>query len=212
MTDILDLIDNATEHRCACGCGSKLAEAGPSAWFASENCQARWSATRVGSAPDPFDEALDDAERRLRQLAAMPRAFVREPARPRRVPVIDQHRHGYVVYPFIGGPWDGDLRAFRRIDAYSFVVPVMEPTTYWRDDLPLLADSTFTQCSYTKRKIWMNLPALPPLIYAPWRGHGWVLTSGEVSDEGLNEALQWAIHNGWQPWLYAGSAIRLPPG
>ena len=198
MTDILATIDAATQNLCACGCGSKLAVDGPSAWFASEDCQARWSAARV---PDPFGEALDDAMRHLLQLAAIPGAFIREPARPHRQPVIDQHRPGYVLYPFIGGPWDGDLRAFRRIAAYSFVVPVIEPT-YWRDDLPPLANSTFTQCSYTRRKIWMGLPALPPLIYAPWRGHGWVLTSGEVSDEALNEALQWAIHNGWQPWLY----------
>lgn len=52
MTDILDLIDNATEHRCACGCNTQLPEDGPSAWFASQDCQRRWNESH---ATDPAD-------------------------------------------------------------------------------------------------------------------------------------------------------------
>lgn len=52
MTDILDLIDNATEHRCACGCNTQLAPDGPSAWFASQECQRRWNESH---ATDPAD-------------------------------------------------------------------------------------------------------------------------------------------------------------
>lgn len=52
MTDILNLIDNATEHRCACGCNTPLHPDGPSAWFASQECQRRWNETH---ATDPAD-------------------------------------------------------------------------------------------------------------------------------------------------------------
>jgi hypothetical protein len=41
-SDILDLIDNATEELCACGCGVRLDPAGASGWWATEACQARW--------------------------------------------------------------------------------------------------------------------------------------------------------------------------
>lgn len=62
MTDILDLIDNATEHRCACGCNTQLPEGGPSAWFASQECQGRWNeshATDPGAVLDREDPFID---------------------------------------------------------------------------------------------------------------------------------------------------------
>lgn len=43
MTDILSTIDDAVEQRCACGCGRHLRHDGPSMWFASDECQTRWS-------------------------------------------------------------------------------------------------------------------------------------------------------------------------
>jgi hypothetical protein len=50
--DILDRIDDAIEERCACGCGQPLHRDGPSGFFASQQCQARWHA---GQATDPDD-------------------------------------------------------------------------------------------------------------------------------------------------------------
>lgn len=35
-------MDAATDHRCACLCGTPITDASPSAYFASELCAARW--------------------------------------------------------------------------------------------------------------------------------------------------------------------------
>jgi hypothetical protein len=50
--DILDQIDAAVDERCACGCGRHLPPDGPSAYFATPECQARW---HNGQATDPLD-------------------------------------------------------------------------------------------------------------------------------------------------------------
>jgi hypothetical protein len=50
--DILTAIDDATDGRCACGCGELLTVDSPSAWFATANCQQRWHGERV---TDPAD-------------------------------------------------------------------------------------------------------------------------------------------------------------
>jgi hypothetical protein len=90
VTDILDLIDNATQSLCACGCGSKLPADGPSAWFAAQECQRRWNEARaidphdVLDREDPFIDYgpvfwddPDGAAERLERLAAQPRRFER---------------------------------------------------------------------------------------------------------------------------------------
>lgn len=59
MTDILDLIDNATQSLCACGCGIQLHPDGPSAWFASQDCQRRWGDSHATNPGDVYDR--DDA-------------------------------------------------------------------------------------------------------------------------------------------------------
>jgi hypothetical protein len=59
MADILDLIDNATQNLCACGCATKLAPDGPSAWFASQDCQRRWGDSHATNPGDVYDR--DDA-------------------------------------------------------------------------------------------------------------------------------------------------------
>lgn len=63
VTDILDLIDNATEQRCACGCRAALDPDGPSAWFASQECQRRWGDARATDPQDVYDRP--DAEHEL---------------------------------------------------------------------------------------------------------------------------------------------------
>lgn len=50
--DILDLIDDAVAHRCACGCRAVLDPDGPSQWYASADCQRRWQEQH---ATDPGD-------------------------------------------------------------------------------------------------------------------------------------------------------------
>lgn len=67
-TDALTAIDATLEQRCACGCGTELDPAGPSAWFAHERCQSRWRRQAAAGAPptdrrDPRD--LEDAVRHL---------------------------------------------------------------------------------------------------------------------------------------------------
>jgi hypothetical protein len=47
MGDILVTIDAAIAELCACGCRRPLDPNGPSAWWATEGCQARWQ----GGAP-----------------------------------------------------------------------------------------------------------------------------------------------------------------
>ena len=59
MTDILDLIDNVTQNLCACGCGTQLADDGPSAWFASQDCQGSWADSHATDPDDVYDR--DDA-------------------------------------------------------------------------------------------------------------------------------------------------------
>jgi hypothetical protein len=215
--DILTAIDAATESLCACGCGQQLDPDGPSAWFAGQDCQRRWGDAQstkpheIYTRPEPHwsDAELDamgaPPRRRGEQYTAIVE-MVREarqwlPPRQRRTPVLDQPRDGFVVYPFIGGHWDGDLRAFRRVDAYALNVPAADPVVgFWHADDVVPLDYQV----YSKRRIWMNLPHLPPIVPRPWSGHGWVFVHGEASDEDLQRALEWALENGWQPWLYSG--------
>jgi hypothetical protein len=55
--DILDLIDEAiaTGGCCACGCGRDLDPAGPSSFFATQDCQARWHAAQATDPGDVYD-------------------------------------------------------------------------------------------------------------------------------------------------------------
>jgi hypothetical protein len=46
VTDILDTIDAATGALCACGCARPLDPDGPSAWWATEDCQQTWQSGR----------------------------------------------------------------------------------------------------------------------------------------------------------------------
>lgn len=46
---VLDRIDSVTAEECACGCGTRLAVDGPSAWFAAESCQRAWQAGQAGA-------------------------------------------------------------------------------------------------------------------------------------------------------------------
>lgn len=57
--DILDRIDDAIEERCACGCGRPLPADGPSGFFATQECQARWHAAQATSPDDVYER--DDA-------------------------------------------------------------------------------------------------------------------------------------------------------
>lgn len=45
--NILEQIDATITELCACGCGKKLEAGGPSAWFATQDCQAIWAAARA---------------------------------------------------------------------------------------------------------------------------------------------------------------------
>lgn len=58
MGDIVEQIDAAIGGRCACGCGTRITPASPSAYFAREHCHARWMAKQRGlPAPRDPDEA-----------------------------------------------------------------------------------------------------------------------------------------------------------
>jgi hypothetical protein len=57
--DILDRIDAAIEERCACGCSRPLHPNGPSGFFASQDCQARWHARLASDPHDVYER--DDA-------------------------------------------------------------------------------------------------------------------------------------------------------
>lgn len=54
MTGILDTIDAATEQRCACGCGQHLDPAGPSGWFATQDCQHEWAQQHAAGPRDVY--------------------------------------------------------------------------------------------------------------------------------------------------------------
>lgn len=75
MGDIVEQIDAALDGRCACGCGAKITDRSPSAYFAREHCHARWMAQQRGL-PAPVDPDQPPAS------PAPPRA----PSTPRPVP------------------------------------------------------------------------------------------------------------------------------
>jgi hypothetical protein len=60
-TDILERIDSAVDGRCACGCGRPLDPAGPSGWWATEECQYRWQSRRTVVRLPGFDLDVDPA-------------------------------------------------------------------------------------------------------------------------------------------------------
>jgi hypothetical protein len=85
---ILDQIDAAVEERCACGCGTQLSPAGPSAYFASEGCQQRWRYRQL----DP-ERARRLAERaKQRQLARVERSVARELIRSGQTTTLDREQ------------------------------------------------------------------------------------------------------------------------
>jgi hypothetical protein len=78
--DALAHIDDAVEARCACGCGKRLASTGPSAWFATAECQQLFYARQthnpaeVWNRPDAAPVYLDDA--RAAPLADPPQPLI----------------------------------------------------------------------------------------------------------------------------------------
>ncbi len=46
-SDFLDRLDAVIEQRCSCGCGTPVDDRSPSAYFASEDCAARWHQPRI---------------------------------------------------------------------------------------------------------------------------------------------------------------------
>lgn len=54
VPDVLDRIDDALAERCACGCGRPLSPTGPSAWFATDQCQWRWHGARATGPDDVY--------------------------------------------------------------------------------------------------------------------------------------------------------------
>jgi hypothetical protein len=67
VADVLDQIDAALAQRCACGCDRPLDPDGPSAWFATADCQWTWQNSRathpndVYNRPDAAAYPLHDA-------------------------------------------------------------------------------------------------------------------------------------------------------
>lgn len=57
--DILDVVDDAVESRCACGCGKKLDPSGDSVWFAGPACQTRFHARNATNPQEVWNS--DDA-------------------------------------------------------------------------------------------------------------------------------------------------------
>lgn len=206
MTDILDLIDNATEQRCACGCGTRLDPDGPSAWFASEWCQKRWNEARAG---------LDDAGTRVRlttpfeipehllndRIAAEdewvrrhitgngtsdgPRGLLAGGGLPEgippRAPVIEEPRPGYRLAPFVGGPWHGDLRN----------VPHGE-TGWSAADWVAGPEASFREVLYTRRRAWVAFEPDQPVMF------GAFCTSDATQNE-LVAVCGNLICAGWRP-------------
>lgn len=100
-TDMLARLDSAVDELCACGCGRKLDPNGPSAWYASQDCQ--WSAMQrnatdpgeVYERPDPALDSLaaESEVERFRSswdaLALMPFTSLAAESRPtvRRLPI-----------------------------------------------------------------------------------------------------------------------------
>lgn len=63
--NITDQITAAIEGRCACGCGAEITDASPSAYYATERCQARWQRQQRGEPepPDPDDAPVSPTAR-----------------------------------------------------------------------------------------------------------------------------------------------------
>lgn len=95
--DVLDLIENAVDGLCACGCGTQLSPDGPSAYYASPECQRRYLARQasdpeeVRRRPDaaPVYVGRDSARVPLREVARRPQSSRMRGASPTLV-IIDE--------------------------------------------------------------------------------------------------------------------------
>jgi hypothetical protein len=57
--DVVDRIDAAVDGKCACGCGDTLRPDGPSAYFATQDCQRYWQGQHHAHDPDDVYERPD---------------------------------------------------------------------------------------------------------------------------------------------------------
>lgn len=57
--DVIAAIDAAVEEKCSCGCGRQIRDDGPSAYFATQRCQAIWMDRQVTDPGDVYER--DDA-------------------------------------------------------------------------------------------------------------------------------------------------------
>lgn len=218
--DILASIDAATESLCACGCGRKLPDAGPSAWFAEQDCQKRWADSRaikpyeVYARPEPhWSEAELDAmgappRRRSEHVTAIVEMVTEyrqtlAPRRPaRRGPVVDQPRTGCRLSLFVGGPWDSDVRAVPVGEDYWMVAS--EPLGYFVEETEETAALSMpATTAYSARTVWVCLPPMYELgLYERYEARLRVFAAGNPSDGELMAAAERALCAGWQPWLY----------
>ena len=74
VTDILDRIDATVEGLCACGCRQSITGASPSAYYATETCQAAWWAQARGLPRAPAIRISPETQRQATD--ALRRAFV----------------------------------------------------------------------------------------------------------------------------------------
>src|SRR5690242_7859634 len=202
-SDILSAIDAATESLCACGCGVPLEPAGPSAWFATQDCQRRWGDGRTTSPhsiyarPEPhWSESELDAmgapPARRSEHAVATVGLVREmrsvlqrtrPTPPVRPPRVDGPRTGCRLALFVGGPWDGDIRAVPAAEDYWMVAD--EPLDYFVAEEPWALSIPETT-SYCARSVWVCLPPMYELgLFERWESRLRVFAAGNPSDAEL---------------------------
>lgn len=214
--DILGLIDSTIGGLCA-DCDGKLPLDGASGWWCTEGCQESWQKRRARveplSQPTPMQS--------VRQTQAGMDPIGRQIPNPTAQHSRRQPRHwdgptpGCLLIPFVGGPWDGCLRAVpaeygqigggyhvARIGnhvAAAFVEsPVWDPPShlyvFQRWDLRIADLRAF--CEST-----------PP---GPWHGQGLVGCTGGTDESAMFDALSGMLHSGWWPWLLDG--VRSEPG
>jgi hypothetical protein len=152
-------------------------------------------------APDPIPVAAEA----LRWLEVL-RLFrsLEEPRPPTRV--VDEHRDGSRLVPFVGGTYHGSVLRLPMDPGYAWNIPEPETWTarsFFEPGEPYSYDPTFSVITYRVRRMWMHVPPLPGRgLYRSWDGLALVCVHGEPSEPRVYETLKDAMVDGWRPWIY----------
>lgn len=162
--DVLDQVDAAVAGDCACGCGIPIDDDSPSAYFANQGCQWRWSQQLAADPGDVY-------RRRDHSMYTDPDGSENYRGTPRPSPVAEPPRTGHAVDDAIRRICEDEPAPSGRRSSPDRVMPAAVLDVARRR---LAALFPYADPHYLTRVLHCTRTQCPDLIGAGYRRHCWV--------------------------------------